>query len=206
MSQLPAKLLIDRNHQKANFRSLKYPHNKCSHPISMELTWFHCCSVISIETRRRKKNLSPHLRRQHGSRAAVDSFCRSNEFAVQQKVIFSALEIENTFRWWEKTLQACEIFKNHAAKQITAKIFQEFLPSNGFNHKCNWWINIVTWRGMAKWNAQIICFLFSSLLFSCSEHGRFAVKLNVFSKNASIYAYIFFLTFVFLLLSINALQ
>lgn len=39
-----------------------------------------------------------------------------------------------------------------------------WLPSNGFNHKCNWWINIVTWRGMAKWNAQIICFVFPRFL------------------------------------------
>lgn len=59
-------------------------------------------------------------------------------------------------------------FRKSYGEADHGKTFQEFLPGNGFNHKCNWWINIVTWRGMVKWNAQIICrFFFFS--FSCPD-------------------------------------
>lgn len=75
------------------------------------------------------------------------------------------------------------IRQKKAAKQITAEIFQECLaPVNGFNHKCSWWINIVTWRGMAA--------------VECTNHFAFAcLESRSQARNASIYAYTFFLTF-----------
>lgn len=38
--------------------------------------------------------------------------------------------------------------RRECAQRNISGIFS--LSRNGFNHKCNWWINIVTWRGMAK--------------------------------------------------------
>lgn len=67
------------------------------------------------------------------------------------------------FRFVDQTAHSAifpllEIIAKHVGGEVIivesarSEIFLEFfsLSRNGFNHKCNWWINIVTWRGMAK--------------------------------------------------------
>lgn len=72
------------------------------------------------------------------------------------------------------------------------KYFRNFWPAMAsIISATDGWINMAWQNGMHK------SFAFYSLLFSFPALN--AVKLNVFSKNASIYAYTFFLTFVFLL-------
>lgn len=79
---------------KANFRSLKYPHNNYSHPISIELTQIHCCLVISIETRRQK------TRRHTFGMVHVPMkilLNRSNDFADQLKSSFVCWKKKNIY-------------------------------------------------------------------------------------------------------------
>ena len=162
------RLWIVRNRQKANFRSLKYPHNKYSHPNSMELTRIHCCLVISIEKRRQKLVATP----------STWFTCQCRYSFVDQMISLvrknRVFHVRNGWKMCFGDVKEGMLIRAAAKWRVISGIFP---PCNGFNHNMDY--------NMA-WNAQIICFfLFFFMLQTRPE-------LNVFSKNASIYAYTFF--------------